>query len=354
MANAHGGQALAFAQSHQLAISDILDFSASINPNTPTIDWEQLAQQAQLQLSHYPQEYNAESDSRLKPLLAQTFSLDESDIYLSSGISQAIWQLFRALRPQHTLLFTPIYSEYQRCAQAFSQNTLEISLRPQTWMQTNDIPEHSIIVLVNPCTPQGVFQSPHALRQLLAAAHTQNALCLIDESFLPFVSLDPSDSVRQWLNQYPNLIVLQSLTKFYACAGVRIGALFSKTHLTPWLPQTWTLSTLDRLWLEQALTDTEHSLKTQQWLRYEKPKFIKALQSITLIKQLYPSDANFILVEFILPSADIQAALVPHAILIRDAQSFGYSANHARIAIKSPTDNQRLILALQHIEGENA
>lgn len=351
MTTTHGGQVYGFAAEKQIAVTQIIDFSASINPISPQIDWLQLQQQAENELIHYPQEYAADSDSSLIPLLAERFKIRANAITLSNGISHAIWQFFANLpasEQQQTYLFTPIYSEYQTAAKQFSQAVIEIATPLEIWLQNEPkIAKNSVIVLVNPSTPQGKYIQPQTVQLLLKLAQQHQAWLLIDESFLPFVGLSSKLSARQWLDDYSKLVILQSLTKYYACPGVRIGSVFcNNPRIKRLLPQVWNLSTLDRLWLSQALQDREHITQTAGWLQKTKNGFIQRLQNIPCIKQVLPSDCNFVLVEFSCATKFVQNHLEHENILIRDVASFGFADNFARIAIRNAADNQQLLNCL--------
>ncbi|QKI89030.1 pyridoxal phosphate-dependent aminotransferase [Thiomicrorhabdus xiamenensis] len=350
----HGGQVFAFAEHNVLALDQVLDFSASINPQTPKIDWERLQQQAQSELLHYPPERD-NSLSPLQPLLAERFSLEVEQIFLSNGATQAIHQLFASLRPQHSVLFTPIYGEYQRAAQVYSKEVIEYRCCPSQWNKDSmPLPQNGLVVIVNPGTPQGTYLPPDKLLPLLEDAHRKNSWLLVDESFLPFIGFATELSLRQWLRRYPKLIVIQSLTKFYACPGVRIGALFSGSAQTKaFLPQLWPISSLDRLWLSQALQDPGHIFTTRHWLETVKPVFLQKLAQLSIVDKLYPGDVNFVLLRFTLPVSRVQQYLATEGILIRPVQSFGFSEYHARLAIKSPPDNIRLLKALNALSRLN-
>lgn len=361
----HGGQVFTFAQKHQCSVNSILDFSANINPNQPKIDWKQLVEQAQYELMHYPPEVNPQADSPLKPVIATTFQLEHTQILLGNGISEMIHQLFTHLKPKCTWLFTPIYSEYPKAAKSSGCQVIRELCHSATEILNPDnlgryfrgLNTNDFIVLVNPSTPQGEWLSPKIIRPLLEIAKQKQAWVLVDESFLPFVSLQKPESVRQWLSEFPQLIVLQSFTKFYSCPGIRIGAIFSNAkHLIKDLPWIWTLSTLDRLWLMQALQDANHEKITQDWLKIERPNFVKALEQLSIVKQVLPGRLNFVQVEFQLPVNNLQAFLehpensTTPFILIRALANYN-TQNWARIALKSPKDNQVLLQRLAQMDN---
>ena len=366
----HGGQIYQFARGQQLptfsALTTVLDFSASINPIQPHVDWQFIQQQAQVALLHYPDSQQID----LKSVLAKRFQLSPTQITLTNGISSAIMSLFSAIKPDKTLLLTPIYSEYQRAAETYSQQVIEldqamfdqiyipdISGINQTSEQTkhvskalDSLTENSIVILVNPNTPEGQYRSPIALQALLNKAHQKQSWILVDESFLPFIGFADHFSMRPQLSAFPKMIVLQSLTKYYACPGVRIGALFSAPHALDNLAwPSWPVSVLDEQYLLQALADEQHEARTEDFLQQTRASFVTALEACECIESVYPSVANFVLVKTTFKASELVSRLAEKNILIRDCDSFGLGAYHCRMAIKSVENNQTLITALQMI-----
>ncbi|HIE40396.1 MAG TPA: aminotransferase class I/II-fold pyridoxal phosphate-dependent enzyme [Thiomicrorhabdus sp.] len=346
----HGGQVYQFAQTQKASTEEtlktVLDFSASINPIQPKISWPQLTQSAKIALKHYPDQ----QQQRLTQTIAQRFHLVPSQIMLTNGISSAILNLFSQIQPDITLLFTPIYSEYQQAAQRYSQTVIEsntLTLKP-----IQALTPKSVVVLVNPSTPQGLYRSPETLASVLKPLKKIGCWVWLDESFLPFIGFKETLSVRRQLTHWPKLMILQSLTKYYACPGVRIGALFAHPdtlHSLIW--PSWPISTLDELFLQHALSDPKHDANTQTFLKTEAPRFIQALKQCKLIENVHKSHANFVLVKSDVKAAWLSEKLKLHHILIRDCNSFGLGKNHIRIAIKSKEHNQKLINALHTLEN---
>ncbi|MCF6298728.1 MAG: aminotransferase class I/II-fold pyridoxal phosphate-dependent enzyme [Thiomicrorhabdus sp.] len=354
-ATPHGGQVYQFAQtqpnSTEHSLQTVLDFSASINPIQPTVDWTKITQSAQTALVHYPDNhYHALTES-----LANTFDLSPNQITLTNGISSAILTLFSHLKPDTTLLFTPIYSEYQRGATAYSQTVIEVFNQTQLSEQhLTQLTANSVVVLVNPSTPQGNFTPPKSLMPLIQQLKTIGCWFWVDESFLPFIGFQAELSFREQLNAWPKLIILQSLTKYYACPGIRIGALFTHPNaLTQIEWSSWPISVLDEHFLRAALNDLAHPHNTQQFLTTERPRFITALQQSPLVAQVHSSQTNFLLVKIHVNAQWLSQQLHSFNILIRPCDSFGLGRHHIRIAIKSQPQNQQLIEALTQIEQKH-
>jgi threonine-phosphate decarboxylase len=358
----HGGQVYAYARQTGLpeaeALTQVLDFSASINPVAPVIDWSNLLQTTQQRLAHYPDQQAV----KLKQALAARFDVDIACIALTHGITAAIHDFFCSQRPACVVLLTPLYGEYAKAAQRFAGEVIELPLQavdsPSALLENptlQSLPENSWVVLVNPSTPQGHFSRPQDWLPFLSHLKTQQAGLLVDEAFLPFVGLEAKYSFRPFLTEFNNLLIFQSLTKYYACPGARLGAVFAPLQLLPTcFDSAWPVSVFDQQYLLQALADPTLDARTQDWLHSAKRELIDALHTLAVVEKIDPSHANYLLVRFNRPVAEIQATLLPQGMLIRDCQSFGLDACHARIAVKLPTENTRLVDALRQLENLNA
>lgn len=357
----HGGQVYAYARQSGLpeeeALTQVLDFSASINAVTPAIDWPSLLQTTQQRLAHYPDQQAV----KLKQALAARFAIDTACIALTHGITAAIHDFFCSQRPACVVLLTPLYSEYAKAAQRFAGEVIELPLHHSNVNALLDhpalqnLPPNSWVILVNPSTPQGHFSRPQDWLPFLSHLKTQQAGLLVDEAFLPFIGFEAQYSFRPFLKDFNNLLILQSLTKYYACPGARLGAVFAPLQLLPTcFDSAWPVSVFDQQYLLQALADPTLDARTQDWLHSAKRELIDALHTLAVVEKIDPSHANYLLVRFNRPVAEIQATLLPQGMLIRDCQSFGLDACHARIAVKLPTENARLVDALRQLENLNA
>jgi len=339
----HGGQFFALAQqlgySHQHALAQLIDLSASINPVKPLVEQRFNPDL----LRHYPPLDPAD----LRDALAKKFALRASQICVTNGISSAILSLFAHFRPAHTVLYTPIYSEYQRAAAIYSQQTTEISRLDNPTGLHQPVPKNAWVVWVNPSTPDGQYYSPEQLAPLVAHWRAQDCWVLVDESFLPFIGFESSWSFRGLLEDWPRLVILQSLTKYYACPGVRIGAVFAQSDtLNQWPQPSWPISTRDSDYLIQALQDSDFDRRSQAWLSDAKMDLVNQLSPHPLIEQVYPTDANFVLVKTRQPARPLSLGLQQQGILVRACDSFGLGECYLRIAVQTPAIHQRLIAGL--------
>ena len=186
-----------------------------------------------------------------------------------------------------------------------------------------------------------------------------NSLLVIDESFIDFAGNDTLQdneySMRFLINEFDNIIVVHSFTKFYAVPGLRIGAAFSNPliieQLNSFIP-TWSVNTLAQAYTEAAFNDVEYLKRTKQELREEQGFMYSSLDAIAGIT-VYPPSANFILFHIDqerITAESINEALKKHNMIIRNCDSYmGLNNQWVRVAIKDHDTNVRLVEKLTDI-----
>ena len=216
-----------------------------------------------------------------------------------------------------------------------------------------------IVFLGNPNNPDGTLLDKNHIRTLASMLKDANSLLVIDESFIDFVGNDTLQdneySMRSLVNEFDNIIVVHSFTKFYAVPGLRIGAAFSNPHiidqLNTFIP-TWSINTLAQAYTQSALNDVEYVKRTKQVLHEEQHYMYNALDAIAGIT-VYPPSANFILfhIEQEGVTADsINEALKKHNMIVRNCDSYmGLNSQWVRVAIKDHDNNVRLVDTLTDI-----
>jgi len=321
----HGGNIYQFAAHLGCLLEQVLDFSANINPEQ-AVDMSCLQQ---VQLGPYADpEY-----SLLKQAIRSRYWYPaNADIEVFNGASAAIFALLRWLQPQELVLYTPLYGEYAHIAGALGCNVHNINRFNQLMA---DIPKHSTVIFVNPSTPDGQLYDMQGLLTAWQAAHCN---IIVDESFLDFCV---ADSVAEHIASYDKLYIIKSLSKFYGCAGIRIGfiiaaaqAIKALKHVEP----AWKLSSLDMMYMQQALANTGFIEQTRQQTVYLRNLLQLALQDSALFERIYPGQANFLLAK-LANNGDgyqLQALLESSRILIRVCDNFdGLDKSYVRFAVKN-------------------
>ncbi len=332
MSQEHGGDIYNFAKELACGVDEVIDLSSNINFLTPKIDMDL----KDIDLAPYP-DYTT-----LYENLAKRYGVKVEQIELFNGATSAIDALFYILKPSRVTLYAPIYLEYKRSSQKYDYRC-ELINRFENLYQ--DVTKDSLVVFVNPSTPDGVY---YDLDRLMRRWKELNCTILVDESFLDF---SYGESALRYLNEYPKLYILKSMTKIYSCAGVRIGAVVSQKENIKRVSSTqplWRLSAFDSYYLQKALKDSEFIEKSRQINDSQKRLFIELLEKFPFIEEVLPSFANFILVKLKnIDAKEFQEALKEYKILIRDCSNFDFLDKHyVRIAIKSDRALKRLEEAL--------
>ena len=175
-------------------------------------------------------------------------------------------------------------------------------------------------------------------------------LVVVDEAFMDFLPPARSQSVIDWVDEFENLVVIRSLTKFYSMPGLRLGyAIAQPKTLNRWNQwrDPWSVNTLAISAGIAALQDTAFEQETWNWLAAASEQLYEGLSALSGIAPM-PSCANFLLVKCEKSVVALQAALLKqHRIYIRDCISFeGLGDRYFRVAVKLPEDNLRLIRAI--------
>ncbi|MBN3870677.1 threonine-phosphate decarboxylase CobD [Nostoc sp. JL33] len=348
---AHGGN-LAWAAALAGCPPDaILDFSASISPLGPPNSAIAAIKSQIGNLKHYPDP----NYSELRLALSHFHQLPPEWILPGNGSAELLTLIGRELAQlAATTLITPAFGDYYRTLAAYNANVLEcpLSLVNGHWSLTNNEGRKTKdkgLLLNNPHNPTGKLFSRDSILPYLE----QFALVVVDEAFMDFVPPNEEQSLIPVVQEYPNLVILRSLTKFYSLPGLRLGyAIAHPDCLAKWQlwRDPWPVNTLAAAAAIAALQDTEFQQQTWAWLPPARNQLFQGLAEIPGL-QPQASAANFLLVESQESTSQLQQQLLKyHQILIRDCLSFKELGDRFfRVAVRSQSDNQRLLTALNSV-----
>ena len=373
MSKIHGGNIFQFAHEQRIEPYEVVDFSANINPLGPSqrgLD----ALNAQLRyISHYP---DATNDDVLNAI-ADTYGMDKHQIIVGNGAAELLYAICRL--PGYTGAFVPApgFSEYKEALEASKIPVRDIFYRPreddngkpyfevpylalETFAAELKGQDGRIIVFLgNPNNPDGTLLDKDHIRTVASMLKDANSLLVIDESFIDFVGNDPlqdnEHSMRSLVNEFDNIIVVHSFTKFYAVPGLRIGAAFTNktliTQLQQYIP-SWSVNTLAQAYTKAALNDVDYIKRTKQELNEEIAFMYNAVDTIEGIT-VYPPSANFILFQVNqegITANYINEELKKYNMIVRNCDSYVGLTNHwVRIAIKDHDTNIKLVDKLTNI-----
>jgi len=334
----HGGDIESFAKLINTKHRNIIDLSSNINFLKPNIS----INIDDTNISFY------KNYTDFYKKLSKFYGIKRSNLILSNGASSGIFSLFTSLKSKikTCTIYSPAYLEYKKAANVFGYTIHTINRFDNIYQ---NIPHNSLVIFVNPSTPDGKY---YKLDKLFKIWQKADATIIIDESFLEFSN---KPSMIKFIKSYKKLYIIKSMTKIYSCAGVRVAAIISNKTNIKKLKQTqpqWILSSYDIAYIQEAIKDKQFLKNSYKQTKNNKKYLIKHIQNFPIIEKIYPSDANFIMIKLKHISANVlQKKLQPYKIMVRDCFNFDTLDNRfIRVAIKDKKSIQRFIEAIYDIK----
>ena len=219
----HGGNAKEISRTNKIDYDKILDFSANINPlGMPTS-----VKKAIIEGLDEAEKYPDITYFELKCAIGEFENINKENLILGNGAAEVLFNVVRGINPKNTLILAPTFSEYEEATKAINGNIIYYNLKEENnFYIQEDILDYinndlDLIFICNPNNPTGVITEKDLLVKILIKAKKNNVMVLIDESFLDFIEEDLS--MISYINEYENLVIIKSLTKFFALPGIRIG-----------------------------------------------------------------------------------------------------------------------------------
>lgn len=299
--------------------------------------------------NRYPDPYQRE----VKDALAKQKKVNPEQIFLGNGSDEAIDLLFRAFcipGKDKVLTFPPTYGMYSVCAQLNDVEVLEVALSTSFQLNLKKVeqvlnPSIKMILICSPNNPSGNSIEKEKVIWLL---NNFSGIVIIDEAYQDFSS-DPS-----WvsaIDNYPNLVVLQTFSKAWGMAGLRLGVAMGNPEIISVLNRIKYPYNINQNTQQQALVALQNVEKKEQMvhtLLKERSSLVEALNSVSIVENVYPSDANFILIR-IKNAQKIYEALLRKGIVVRNRSNLVGCTECVRITVGTTQENSILINALMEM-----
>jgi threonine-phosphate decarboxylase len=343
----HGGNIYDLAQQLDCHPSEIVDMSSNMNPLGPPSDLVTLLQENINTISALPE---VDSNGTVNAFAAR-HHIDPQQVIAGNGTTQFIYSIPRILETKRALIFAPTYADYaDACAiQHIDYNYLtareSVAFEHDINAASQKIQGYDTVFICNPNNPTGNIIPATDLEQL-CKSHTDVSF-VIDESYLMFADgLNTQSMIRSPL---PNVMVLNSMSKFFGIPGLRIGFLISspaiikkfRTHLLPWSVNSLAQIAVNYLMKQPA--EVKHFIEnTVKFIAQEKDMLFETFKNSSFIK-LYPSRTSFILARLYgnLTADDLGTHLSQDRILIRNCSNFsGLSDRFIRFSLKTGEINR--------------
>jgi len=288
----------------------------------------------------------------VKTVLAQQKNVNVNQILLGNGSDEILDLLFRAFcepKVDNVITLPPTYGMYGVLANINAVENKEVLLsedfQPQVEKIISAIDKNTkIIFLCVPNNPTGNSFSDESVAYLL---QNFKGLVVIDEAYIDF---SKKESWINELDEYPNLVITQTLSKAYGLAGIRLGICYASAEVISVLNkikppynvnQLTQIRALERLEDREKINSEIHSIIAQR------EELLKVLLNIKFIKKIYPTEANFILIK-VDDANKRYAELIAKGIVIRNRSTQPLCENCLRLTIGTEIENTKLIEALQN------
>lgn len=347
----HGGQIRQIADHFGLPVSDLLDFSANINPEGPPLAVLSCLRASLNNLSTLAN-YPDLDEMELRQSFARYAGIRSENVAVANGFVPLLEAALRILAIQTCLVPMPAFVEYRRVLERSRVEIVPLELESGSGFnyETRDLlsGSHDAVLLANPQNPSGALCSRDTLLRITREAVERNIYILVDEAFIDYC---PENSLAREVDRLPNLLVFRSVTKFFGIAGLRVAYVSANPELCKQLQETiapWSVTTLASLAARAAVRDEAYARRTIVLNNERRDHIQPAIRKLGI--HVYPSAANFLLLR--LPgSIDCQEfwerLIREHHIVLRNCANYeALSDRHFRVAVRTCIENGRLIEAL--------
>lgn len=287
----------------------------------------------------------------LKDAIGKIKGVPIENTFLGNGSDEAIDLLFRAFcEPgrDNVIILPPTYGMYEVSASINNVEVRKVNLLPGFQLDLDGIAEAidentKLIFICSPNNPTGNSIIRTDIETVLA---NFNGLVVIDEAYINYAK---QRTFIKELTEYPNLVILQTFSKAWGLAALRLGMAFAARPVIDVLNKVKPPYNINQATQDIALNALRNIEQVNEWIKTtvaERESLSKALAALPMVKKVYPSDANFILIE-VENALDTYNSLVDQGIIIRDRSKVALCEGCLRITIGTPEENKTLLETLK-------
>ena len=287
----------------------------------------------------------------VKKQLAKVKQVPEESIFIGNGSDEPIDLMYRCFtepKVDNVVAMDPTYGMYKVCADINDVEYRTVMLEPGFRLNAEKMlaacDEHTKIIWL--CTPNNPSGNALDTNEVIKVLNGFDGFVVVDEAYSDFSSQKP---FRLELAKYPNMVVLNTMSKAWGCAGIRMGMAFAQKNVIDIMNKVKYPYNVNILTQREALELLKDPYEVDKWVRtilLERSRMIDAIGLLPMCRKIHHSDANFLLVEV----DDTQATydyLVDKGIIVRNRNSVRLCEGCLRITIGTKTENQELLAALR-------
>lgn len=287
----------------------------------------------------------------LKKRIGELKGVHPEHIFLGNGSDEAIDLLLRIFcEPKQDFIITlpPTYGMYKVSADIANVSIKEVPLTPrfqpnvEAILEAGADPHAKLLFLCSPNNPTGNILDVEKVEALL---HQFKGIVVIDEAYIDFSS---KKSFIHRIEEFDNLVVLQTFSKAWGLAGIRLGMAFAQPPIIELFNKVKPPYNINQLTQQAALKALESQEQQQAWVHKilgQRTVIQQFLAGLDYVERIYPSDANFILVKVSAPN-DLYRYLVDKKIIVRNRSNVLLCDGCLRISVGTPQENERLFAAM--------
>lgn len=298
-------------------------------------------------LNRYPDPLQRE----LKALISKNKEVPESHIFLGNGSDEAIDLVYRCFtRPgiDNVVAIEPTYGMYRVCADINDVEYRPVLLDDHFQMSAAKMLEAcdrytKVIWICSPNNPSGNLIDPDEVEMVIEGFE---GIVVVDEAYSDFA---PGKPFRTKLRHYPNLIVLNTMSKAWGCAAIRLGMAFASAEIIGLFNKVKYPYNVNALTQERALEMMQSPYEVEKWVKLLLQERIRVMESFSILpicQKVYPTDANFFLARMTDAPA-IYDYLIREGIIVRNRSRVTLCDNCLRVTIGTKTENSQLLAALR-------
>ncbi len=328
----------------------LLDFSVNISPLSPALENASLDA---FSIHNYP----SIDGKGIKGFYAGKFGLNVQTVLPVNGAIEGIYLLPRALKIRKTLVLAPSFFDYERACRIAGAEVVPLGLKEQNQFALPSIDTIAgmlqgvdALIAANPNNPTGTRFPKETF--LALASRFPDTWFIMDEAFIQFVDDFPDASLMREVRALKNVIVVHSLTKFYALPGLRLGAVIAHPDVIQILlehKEPWTVNVVAESVAGKLLSCVDYEREVRAMIASERAKVFKQIGRISGIS-LKGHAANFFLAQWKGASGldGLLDYLIKQHVYVRDCRNFpGLGDNYFRFAIRKPEENDYLLERLK-------
>jgi histidinol-phosphate aminotransferase len=300
--------------------------------------------------NRYPDPYQQD----VKKRIAEIKGVQAKQIFLGNGSDEPIDLLYRAFcNPgiDNSIIMEPSYGMYTVSADINDIEIRKVLLNDDYQIEASKLlaaaDDKSKLLFL--CSPNNPTANSLDRSEMIKVIEGFNGIVVVDEAYIDFA---PGTTLLTDLDKYPNLVVLQTFSKAWGLAGIRLGMAFASPEIIKILSKIKYPYNINQLTQQRVMQSLQNVEEKESWVKTiisERGKLAEELEKLSFVQKVYPSNANFLLVKMDSAREKFEY-LMNEGVIVRDRSKVALCEGSLRITVGSPEENRELLMKLESIK----